>query len=189
MYIIAGLGNPGKKYENTRHNLGFLTLDRIADKLGVEVKKKKFNSLVGEGRIGSEKIILLKPQTFMNNSGLAIKEAVDYYSIDDTNLMVIYDDFDIPIGRIRIRKSGSSGTHNGMRSIVDHLGSREFPRIRIGIGSDSSGELMDYVLGSISKREQELLTDAIERASSSAICYVDEGIDIAMNRYNRQDGE
>ena len=187
MYIIAGLGNPGKQYENTRHNLGFITVDQLAEKLGVTVNKIKFKSLIGETRIGTEKVVLLKPQTFMNNSGEALREAIDFYKVGPENLMVIYDDIDIPTGRIRIRQSGSGGTHNGMRSILSHLDSDTFPRIRIGIGCEDRGELMDYVLGGFTKVEVEPLEKACIKAAEAAICYVEYGIDIAMNRYNKQD--
>ena len=187
MYIIAGLGNPGKKYENTRHNLGFITIDRLAEKLKVKVNKMKFKSLIGETIIGGEKVILLKPQTFMNNSGEAIREAVNFYKLSTENLLVIYDDVDIPTGKIRIRHSGSGGTHNGMKSIIYLLEDDQFPRIRIGIGSESKGDLVDYVLGGFKKEEVAPLEEACDRAVSAAICYVENGIDIAMNRYNKRD--
>lgn len=187
MYIIAGLGNPGKKYENTRHNLGFITVDQLAKKMGIKIDKIKFKSLVGEGRIGTEKVVLIKPQTFMNNSGEAIREVMDFYKAEPENLMVIYDDVDIPTGNIRIRTGGSGGTHNGMRSIISLIHTDRFPRIRVGIGREERGDLVDYVLGGFNKEEVEPLERACTRAMEAAICYVENGIDIAMNRYNKQD--
>ena len=184
MYLIAGLGNPGKKYENTRHNLGFITLDRLAEKCNISVRKSKFKSLIGEGIINGEKVILLKPQTFMNNSGEAIREAVEYYKLDLENLMVIYDDIDIPLGDIRIRKGGSAGTHNGMRSVVYQLMEDDFPRIRIGLKGTKEKDLIDFVLGGFTKEEVKPLEEACDRAVDAVLCYIDQGIDIAMNKYN-----
>ena len=134
MKIIAGLGNPGREYESTKHNVGFMTLDLLADKLGISISKEKFKALIGEGRIGTEKIILVKPQTYMNLSGESIREVVGFYKIDIEDLIVIYDDIDIPAGTLRIRSKGSAGTHNGMRSVVYQLQEDGFPRIRVGIG-------------------------------------------------------
>lgn len=186
MHIICGLGNPGRQYENTRHNIGFIAIDRLADKLDVKVNKSKFRSLVGETKIGSEKVMLVKPQTFMNDSGLAVKEIVDFYKVDPKYLIVIYDDFDIPEGTVRIRPFGSSGTHNGMRSIIRLLGSDRFPRIRIGTGKENmeSRELIGFVLGGFSKEEVGIMEEAVDAACDAAVCYVESGIDLAMNRYN-----
>lgn len=184
MYIIVGLGNPGKKYENTRHNMGFLAIDLLADKYGIEVNKLKFKSLVGEGRIAGEKVLLVKPQTYMNLSGEAVRAALDFYKEDSQNLIVIYDDLDIPTGTMRIRKKGSPGTHNGMRNIKQHIQTDDFPRIRIGIGSERKGDLIDYVIGSISKNEQMLLDEALNKAAEGAAAIVEKGIEKAMNEYN-----
>jgi peptidyl-tRNA hydrolase, PTH1 family len=183
MYIIAGLGNPGQKYENTRHNMGFKTIDCLAEEFGIDVNRSKFKGLIGEGRIGTEKIILLKPQTYMNLSGQSIREIVDYYKVPDENLIVVYDDFDLPIGSIRIRKSGGPGTHNGMKSVVGELNSRKFPRIRIGIGS-SDGSTIDFVIGKVSKSEQEILAQASKAAADAAADIVRIGIENAMNIHN-----
>lgn len=184
MYIIAGLGNPGKKYENTRHNIGFITLDYLADRHNIQINKIKHKALVGEGRISGQKVLLVKPQTFMNLSGESIREIMDYYKVDIEDLIVIYDDIDLPAGTVRIRKKGSAGTHNGMRSIVQHLGSGDFPRIRMGIGNDRKGELASFVLGGFSKEEKEILEPSVERAAKAVECYVDMGIEKAMNEYN-----
>lgn len=183
-FIIAGLGNPGRKYENTRHNLGFITVDKIAEDNDISVKKIKFKSLVGEGVIGSDKVILMKPQTFMNNSGEALREIVNFYKVPPENLIVIYDDFDIPIGSIRVRKFGSAGTHNGMRSVIRLLGFDNFPRIRIGIDSTIKNELIDFVTGGFIKEEVPLLEEAVTNGAAAAETIVTKGIDLAMNRYN-----
>ena len=186
MHVICGLGNPGRKYENTRHNIGFITIDRLADKLGIKVNKSKFRSTVGEGTIGGEKVLLVKPETYMNDSGLAVKDIADFYKLDPKDLLVIYDDFDIPEGTVRIRPFGSSGTHNGMRSVIRLLGSDRFPRIRIGTGKEDmeQRELISFVLGGFSKDEVKLRENAVDIAADAACCYVESGIDLAMNRYN-----
>ncbi len=184
MYIIAGLGNPGKKYENTRHNMGFIAIDLLAEEFGIKVDKLKFKSLVGEGRIAGQRVLLMKPQTYMNLSGEAIREAVNFYKIEPEELIVIYDDIDIPTGTFRIRKKGSAGTHNGMRSVVYQIQSDQFPRIRVGIGSEKKVDLIHYVTGGVSKSEKELLEDALVKAAKSAACIVEKGIDKAMNEFN-----
>lgn len=184
MYIIAGLGNPGKKYENTRHNMGFIAIDLLAEEYGIKVDKLKFKSLVGEGRIAGQRVLLMKPQTYMNLSGEAIREAVHYYKIETEDLIVIYDDIDIPTGTFRIRKKGSAGTHNGMRSVVYQLQSDQFPRIRVGIGSEKSVDLLHYVIGGVSKDEKGLLEEALIKTAKAAAAIVEKGIDKAMNEYN-----
>lgn len=195
MYIIAGLGNPGRKYENTRHNMGFIAVDLIAEKYDIKIDKIKFKALVGEGRIGGQKVILIKPQTYMNLSGQSIMEIMNFYKEDIENLIVIYDDLDIPTGTIRVRKKGSAGTHNGMRNIVYLLADDGFPRIRVGIGPVAKDgtqdkekarnlDLVDYVIGGVSKSEKELLEDSLTRAAEAAASIVTDGIDRAMNKYN-----
>ncbi len=184
MYIIAGLGNPGKKYENTRHNLGFITVDLLAEKHGVKINKIKNKALVGECTISGQKVLFVKPQTYMNLSGSSIREIMAFYKEEPEHLIVIYDDIDIPMGTIRLRKKGSAGTHNGMRSIIYDLQYDDFPRIRVGIGRDKRGELVDYVIGNFSKEDRPLLEAAVEKAAEAAECIVSEGIDIAMNRFN-----
>ena len=183
MYIIAGLGNPGQKYENTRHNMGFKAIDHLAEKLGIEVNRAKFKGLIGEGRIGTEKVILLKPQTFMNLSGQSVREIMNFYKIPEENLIVIYDDFDLPIGSIRVRKSGGPGTHNGMKSVVSELGSRKFPRIRIGIGN-SDGSTVQFVIGKVGSDEQKILDETAAAAAAAAEDVVRIGIENAMNIHN-----
>lgn len=188
MYIIAGLGNPGSKYENTRHNMGFKAIDTMASEFGIDVNRAKFKGLIGEGRIGSEKVILLKPQTYMNLSGQSVREIMNFYKIPEENLIVIYDDFDLPIGSIRVRKSGGPGTHNGMKSVVQELGSRKFPRVRVGIGS-SDGSTIQFVIGKVGKDEQQILNEAAEAAASAAADIIRIGIENAMNIHNTRKSE
>ncbi|MCI8646945.1 MAG: aminoacyl-tRNA hydrolase [Firmicutes bacterium] len=184
MYIIAGLGNPGRRYENTRHNIGFITLDLLAERNDIKINKIKHKALVGEGRISGQKVLLVKPQTYMNLSGQSLREVMDYYKEDIEHLVVIYDDIDIPTGTVRIRKKGSAGTHNGMRSIVYDLQSDQFPRIRIGMGGERKMALRDFVTGGFTKEEKGLLEEAVERAALASECIVAKGIDKAMNEYN-----
>ena len=188
MYIIAGLGNPGSKYENTRHNMGFKAIDAMASEFGIDVNRAKFKGLIGEGRIGTEKVILLKPQTDMNLSGQSVREIMNFYKIPEENLIVIYDDFDLPIGSIRVRKSGGPGTHNGMKSVVQELGSRKFPRVRVGIGS-SDGSTIQFVIGKVGKDEQQILNEAAEAAASAAADIIRIGIENAMNIHNTRKSE
>lgn len=183
--IIVGLGNPGKKYENTRHNVGFSTIDVLSDKLGIKVNRLKHKALTGDGTIKGERVILVKPQTFMNLSGESINEIAEWYKLPMENLIVIYDDVDIPVGTIRIRPKGSSGTHNGMRSVIYQLRSDEFPRIRIGIGkAPEEWNLADYVLSRFNAEEAVDVARSIERAADAASVIVKSGIETAMNLYN-----
>lgn len=184
MYIIAGLGNPGKQYENTKHNVGFLTIDVLAEKLGIRVSKIKHKALTGEGFISGEKVILVKPQTYMNLSGESIREILSFYKADPERLVVIYDDIDLPMGSLRIRKKGSAGTHNGMKSIICQIVSEDFPRVRIGIGGERKGDLADYVISGFRKEDRKTVEDSILRAADAVICTVEKGIDIAMGEYN-----
>ena len=184
MYIIAGLGNPGRRYEQTRHNIGFLTVDRIAEELGIKTDRIKFQSLVGETIFSGQKIVLMKPQTYMNLSGRAVREIMNFYKLPAENLIVIYDDIDVKQGKIRIRKSGSAGTHNGMRDIIYQLQDDRFPRIRVGIGGEIRGDLADFVTGGFSKEEVPILEEAVSQAAKAALAIVSSGIDKAMNEYN-----
>ena len=184
MYIIAGLGNPGKKYEETRHNMGFMAVDFLAEKYDIKVNKIRFRALTGEGRIAGQKVLLLKPQTYMNLSGESIRLALEYYKVNPQELIVIYDDIDIQAGMIRIRKKGSAGTHNGMRNILYHIRTEDFPRIRVGIVSGRKEYMIDYVTGSVPKNEITLLKEAADKAACGAACIVEKGIEKAMNEYN-----
>lgn len=183
MYIIAGLGNPGKEYEHTRHNAGFSVVDYIAYKNNIKIGKTRFKGLCGEGTIGDEKVIILKPQTYMNLSGESILDAVQYYKINPENLIVIYDDVSIPLGRIRIRPSGSDGGHNGMKSIIYLLESDSFPRIRVGIGAPDA-DMVSHVLGRFSSDEQKIINDVIKVAAEGAETIISSGVQQAMNKYN-----
>jgi len=186
MYIIVGLGNPGKQYEQTRHNMGFLTIDQLAEKHSISVTKLKNKALVGEGYFGAKKVMLVKPQTYMNLSGQAVREIMSYYKEDIENLIVIYDDIDLEPGKLRIRAKGSAGTHNGMRSIIYDLQDDGFPRIRLGIGKNPMIPLDKFVLGGFTKEEKPLLEEAINKAVLAIECYVAEGINAAMNAYNEK---
>ena len=184
-YVIVGLGNPGSEYEKTRHNMGFRALDVLASDERIEIRRAKFHALIGQGKIAEHKVILVKPQTYMNRSGIAVREAAMYYNVPSCNVIVIYDDIDLPLTAIRVRKSGGAGTHNGMKSVVQQLGVKDFPRIRIGVGSQETGEdLVDRVIGKVPKAEQELLDKAAKAAADAAHDIVSLGIDMAMNRHN-----
>jgi len=186
MYIIIGLGNPGDKYKYTRHNVGFMVIDILAQKNSVSLNKIGYKALWGEMRTKSGNVILAKPQTFMNSSGESVYEIINYYKIPLEHLIVIYDDIDLPLGRIRIRKKGSAGTHNGMRSIIYMLKNEHFPRIRVGIGKPKEGtDLVKYVLSPFTEEEQPVIYKAMERAAEAAEIIVTDGIDTAMNKYNR----
>lgn len=185
MYIIAGLGNPTREYEKTRHNVGFDTIDVLADKLNTSVDEKKFKGLYGKGIIAGEKVILLKPQTFMNLSGESVREAADFYKVDPEHIIVIYDDISLDVGQLRIRKKGSAGGHNGIKNIIAHLGTQEFPRIKVGVGDKPKGmDLADYVLGHFSKEDQAKMDEAFKDAADAAEMILDKGMDAAMNHYN-----
>lgn len=184
MYIIVGLGNPGKKYENTRHNMGFIALDNVAKHNDINIKKIKFKALVGEGKIAGQRVVLVKPQTYMNLSGESVREVMNFYKAPMENLMVIYDDIDIELGSLRIRKFGSAGTHNGMKSIIYQLKNDRFPRMRIGIGNSGNGDLKDFVIGGFSKVEADSIKETAERANLAISEWIENGIDFAMNKYN-----
>lgn len=186
MYIIAGLGNPGKNYENTRHNVGFNVIDFLANELNININNAKHKALTGSGYIDGEKVLLMKPVTYMNLSGEAIIDAVNFYKIDPTtNLIVIYDDISLDVGKLRIRAKGSAGGHNGIKSIINHLGSDTFKRIKVGVGNKPAGyDLADYVLGHFTKDEKVIIDDASKNASNALKLIVSDNFDKAMNLYN-----
>ena len=186
MYIIAGLGNPGGKYEKTKHNMGFQVIDLLADKYHIEMNQKKHKAICGTGIIEGVKVLLLKPQTFMNLSGESIREAVDFYKIDpETELIVIYDDISLAPGHLRIRKKGSAGGHNGIKNIIQHLGTQVFPRIRVGVGEKPEGwDLADYVLSGFSKEDEAPVRDARGRAVEAVAVMLTDGPEKAMNEFN-----
>ena len=171
MHIIIGLGNPGREYHRTRHNVGFDVLDVLSEKLGVTIGRSAMHGLIGEGRIGGEKVVLVKPQTYMNLSGQCVFEIISWYKPEMEHVMVVYDDIDLPLGKLRLRASGSAGTHNGMKSVVERLGRTDLKRIRIGIGR-GAGDLKDYVLSRPTETEAKLLSEARERLADSLLSYL-----------------
>ena len=184
-YVIAGLGNPGKEYEETRHNMGYKTIDVLSSNENIDVRRNKFHSLIGRGSIAGKKVVLVKPETYMNRSGIAVREAAMYFDVAPQNLIVIYDDIDLPSGSIRIRKSGGAGTHNGMKSVVQELGTKDFIRIRIGVGAAERGEdLVDRVIGKVPEAEKKLLQQAAAEAADAVRDILALGVDNAMNRHN-----
>ncbi len=186
MYIIVGLGNPGEKYKYTKHNVGFMTVDYLAAQHGISVSKIKHKALIGEGNIAGERVVLAKPQTYMNLSGESVIELVNWYKTDLCKLIVIYDDIDLAIGRLRIRPGGSSGTHNGMRSIIHLLGKQEFPRVRIGIGGKPDYmDLGDYVISNFKKEDIEVMAEVVKSSAEAIEQIVSKGINSAMNKYNK----
>ena len=186
MYVIAGLGNPGREYEGTRHNVGFMTLDALADKYNIDVREKAFKGLIGKGMIEGNKVILVKPQTYMNLSGECIRQVMDYYKVDPSEFIVIYDDISLVPGGIRIRKKGSAGGHNGIKNIIAHLGSEVFPRIKIGVGEKPPKyDLADYVLGHFTKAEPELMEEGYGNAVHAVDMIISGQIQAARNEYNR----
>lgn len=185
MYIIAGLGNPGKEYAGSRHNVGFMTLDELADRYNIDVREKAHKALIGKGMIEGNKVILVKPQTYMNLSGESIRSVMDYYKTEPSDFIVIYDDISLEPGQIRVRKKGSAGGHNGIKNIIAHLGTQEFPRIRIGVGEKPARmDLADYVLGHFSKEEKERMEQAFKDGAAAAVAMMNDGVDTAMNRFN-----
>lgn len=186
MYIIAGLGNPGKQYDMTRHNIGFHTIDYMADKLNIKVKKLKFKALYGECEIAGEKTLLIKPQTYMNLSGESIAGFAQFYKINPSNIIIINDDISLETGRIRVRPRGSAGGHNGLKSIIYMLESDEFPRVKMGVGApkNENYDLADFVLGHFTKEEIPIMEKAIIKASDAAEEIIRAGVSSAMNKYN-----
>lgn len=188
MFIIVGLGNPPLQYEGTRHNVGFEVIDAIADKYNISVDGRKHRAYIGKGMIAGQKVVLAKPQTYMNLSGESVRSLADYYKIDEENeLIVIYDDVSLDVGQLRIRKKGSAGGHNGIKNIIAHLDTTVFPRIKVGVGEKPKKyDLADYVLGHFSKAEQEFMQEGYARAVDAVAQIVQGNIDAAMNEYNKK---
>lgn len=187
LFVVVGLGNPERKYEGTRHNIGFETVEALARKNGISISKSKHKALIGEGIIKGNKVVLVKPQTYMNLSGESIREIVDWYKIDKSNLILVYDDIDLNPGELKIRPKGSAGTHNGMRSTIYHLQADNFPRVRVGIGKPNGTiDLADYVLGKFKNDELDIIGEAISNAVVAIEAIMVEGIDFSMNRFNSQ---
>lgn len=188
MHIIVGLGNPTKEYKNTRHNIGFDVIDKLGEKFSISVLEKKHKALIGKGIINGQKVILAKPQTYMNLSGESVRELIDYYKIEEeTELIVIYDDISLDVGQLRIRKKGSAGGHNGIKNIIQHLGHDVFLRMKMGVGEKPKGyDLADYVLGHFSKEERAVMDESILNAIKAVEFMVEEKTEEAMNLYNKK---
>lgn len=187
MIAIFGLGNPGREYEMTRHNVGFMVVDALAEKIGVDFKPGAGDYLIGSGRRAGKEILLVKPLTYMNNSGVAVKDVVEKYKIDLRDILVICDDLNLPLGVIRIRQKGSDGGHNGLYSIIYHLKTMEFPRLRCGIGNpEKMKNMVDFVLSKFDEDEIEILKEMIARAVDATLCFISDGISVAMNRFNKK---
>ena len=187
MKLIVGLGNPGIEYVGTRHNVGFETIDRMAEACSIELNQHKHKGVTGQGIIAGEKVILAKPMTYMNNSGECVGAIARFYKLAPEDIIVIYDDINLDVGQLRIREKGSAGGHNGMKNIIAHLGTQVFPRIRIGVGEKPKGwDLADYVLGRFAKEDEPVMRDALERTVESCKVIMNEGVLEAMNRFNNK---
>lgn len=191
MYVIAGLGNPDRQYENTRHNVGFDMIDALAEQYQIDVTGRKHRAYYGKGIIHGKKVVLVKPQTYMNLSGESLRSVVEYYKIDpETELLVVFDDISLDVGQLRIRKKGSAGGHNGIKNIIANLNTQNFTRIKIGVGEKPKKmDLVDYVLGHFSKVEREGIDEAIRRAVEATAMIIEGNIDSAMNQYNQKNGQ
>lgn len=185
-YLVVGLGNPGAKYETTRHNAGFLCIEKLEDNLGFKAKKLKFHALIGDSKIAGKKVLFMKPQTMMNNSGVAVGECAKFYKIPPENIIVIFDDISLEPGKLRIKRKGSAGGHNGIKSLIAHLGTENFPRIKLGVGKKPHPDydLADWVLGNFPKNDIPLVRDAINEACDALEYMIKGDIDGAMSRYN-----
>ena len=185
MYAIFGLGNPEKQYDKTRHNVGFDVIDELAIQLNINVNTKRHKALCGVGMIGAEKVILVKPQTYMNLSGESVRAVVDFYKLNSKeDIIVIYDDISLDVGSIRIRAKGSAGGHNGIKSIISHTGSQEFKRIKVGVGGDLGNDMVKHVLGKFGANDRKIVDEAIIRAATAAKTIIEEDVNSAMNKYN-----
>ena len=184
-WLIVGLGNPGQKYEHTRHNMGFLTVDLLAEKQGVKLNKVKFKSAYNIMNFGGCKCLVMKPQTYMNLSGEAVREAAQFYKVPAERVLVIYDDVSLPVGKLRVRPTGSAGGHNGIKNIIAHLGTQTFPRVKIGVAAPEAGkDMVDHVIGVPSQAERKILAEMFEKAIEAAECIITDGCQTAMNGFN-----
>lgn len=184
MKLIAGLGNPGRKYTETRHNVGFRVIDALAHRNGIELNRENFSAMTGDGRCGGEKVLLLKPLTYMNRSGRSILQAVQFYKCTAEDLLVVVDDMALPVGRMRLRAGGSAGGHNGLADIIQRCGGDQFARLRIGIGAVSGARMVGHVLGAFDQDEEPVIGRMVDRAAQAVEYWVAEGVEAAMNRYN-----
>ena len=185
-WLIVGLGNPGQKYEHTRHNMGFLTVDLMAEKQGVKLNKVKFKAAFNIMNFADAKCLVMKPQTYMNLSGEAVREAAQFYKVPADHVLVIYDDVSLPVGKIRVRPTGSAGGHNGIKNIIAHLGTQDFPRVKIGVGAKPTPDydLADWVLSSFSAQDEKALSVSLKNAADAALAIIDHGVPEAANRFN-----
>ena len=185
-WLLVCLGNPGREYANTRHNIGFLAADALEKRCGVKINKLKYRALTGEVRLGGQRVLVLKPQTYMNLSGEAVKLAGGFYKIPPEHVLVISDDVALPLGKLRIRAGGSAGGHNGLKNIIAHLGTDQFPRIRVGVGAPAhpDHEMVDWVIGNFTPQERKTVDAAVEKALDAAECLIEKGVQEAQNRYN-----
>jgi PTH1 family peptidyl-tRNA hydrolase len=182
--MVVGLGNPGREYVDTRHNIGFRIIDSLAETLKIDVKKKKFNACLGAGEFADKKLILLKPMQFMNCSGQAVAAAAGFYKLALSNLLVVADDMALPVGKIRVRMKGSAGGHNGLADVIEKLGTDNVSRLRVGIGQSDEGIARDYVLGKPAEADRPLLEKAIAKAREAVLCWIENGIRATMNKFN-----
>ena len=186
-FLIAGLGNPDKKYEETRHNAGFKAIDRLAQKLNIKIDEKKFKGLFGSTVVGGRKLLLLKPQTYMNLSGESVAVAAGFFKVPAEHIIILFDDVNFDCGRMRIRGGGSAGGHNGMKNIIAMLGTDAFPRVRIGVGDKSSRDMISHVLGRFEEKDRRIMDKIYNEAADAAMCIIENGTAEAMNRYNGLD--
>lgn len=187
MRLVVGLGNPGSRYEKTRHNLGFGVIDTLAARWRIDVSRQKFHAWLGDGEVAGQRVVLLKPATFMNLSGLAVRAATAFYKLSPQELIVVLDDLDLPVGKVRVRAAGSSGGHRGLENIIALLGTDAFCRVRIGIGGDAKREAVEHVLSEFAPAERERVDAAVSRAADAVECWLAEGVAAAMNKFNRSD--
>ena len=185
-WLLVGLGNPGDKYENTRHNVGFMAVDELADRANVPVQKLKYKALTNTVTIGGQKVLLMKPVTYMNLSGEAVRQAVDFYKVPADHVLVVSDDTALAVGRLRIRKGGSAGGHNGLKNIIQHLGTDQFPRLRLGVGEKPHPDydLADWVLGKFVGEDKKAIDAAVKKAADAVECILSQGLDRGMNKFN-----
>ena len=185
-WLIVGLDNPGDKYENTRHNVGFLVVDELAERLSIPVQKLKYKALTNTAQLAGQKVLLMKPVTFMNLSGEAVRQAVDFYKLPPEHVLVLSDDTALPLGKLRIRKGGSAGGHNGLKNIILHLGTDQFPRLRVGVGDKPHPDydMADWVLGKLQGEDKKVMDAAVKRAADGVECILSQGLDQGMNRFN-----
>ncbi len=185
MKLVAGLGNPGRDYAGTRHNIGFGVIARISDKYNIPLTGKEHKAVCGKGMIGGEKVILAQPQTFMNLSGECVRSLVDYYKLESEDIIIAYDDIDLEVGQLRIRSKGSAGGHNGIKNIISHLGTNEFPRVKVGVGGKpEGGDLVRHVLGRFSREDEKVIGEVLDVAVEAVETILSDGVEAAMNRYN-----